>query len=509
MGTPLAANWREEIERPYIRVRRRASCMDMEGVASHSLGLKIEPAKGAEQGIFAEWNWDGARLVVRNDRYGFFPLFYFHDQSGICVSPSIVRLLDRDTPPRLNAAGLAVFLRLGWFIGDETPFEGIRALPPGAMLQWQDGVCRVASKGPLIARSQHLSSDQAKEGYLAHFRVAMRRLAPPSDNFVVPLSGGRDSRHILFELHEMGLKPEACITQKRLPAGADEADEDVAIARQLCRALGIPHVVVDQMPSKLSAELRKNTLTQFCALEHAWGLPFADCVSERWNYLYDGIGGDVLSAGLFMTEKRLTLFETGDFVALANEILGPEGYLPKLLPASKYKLFSRDLAIEQLVLELSRHADAPNPVGSFYFYNRTRRTIALGSLCMLGRKARILMPYLDHDLYDFLSSLPARALLDHEFHTQTIQRGYPRYSHIPFESKRQPVPRNTEYFRRFALECAKYSLQEPKVPLVRRSSLALRVLRSFFDTSYSTQIVGFGPIAVYLQQLGELTQMNS
>jgi len=483
--------------------------MDMEGVARHSLGLKIEAAKGTEQGIFAEWNWDGARLVVRNDRYGFFPLFYFHDESGICVSSSILKLLERRAPPRLNAAGLAVFLRLGWFIGDETPFEGIRALPPGAMLQWQEGVCRISSKGPVIARPEHISSDQAKERYLTLFRAAMRRFAPPSDNFVVPLSGGRDSRHILLELHEMGLKPDACATQHRLPAGMDEADEDVAIAGQLCRALGIVHVVVDQNPSKLSAELRKNALTGFCALEHAWGLPFADCVSERWNYLYDGIGGDVLSAGLFMTEKRLTLFESGNFVALANDIIGPEGYLPKLLPARKYEQFSRDLAIEQLVLELSRHADAPNPVGSFYFHNRTRRTIAAGSLGILGRKARILTPYLDHDLYDFLSSLPARALLDHQFHTQTIQRGYPRYSHIPFESKQQAVPRNTEYFRRFALECAKYSLRAPKAPLLRRSSLALRVLRSFFDTSYSAEIMGFGPIAVYLQQLGALPQMNS
>jgi len=299
------------------------------------------------------------------------------------------------------------------------------------------------------------------------------------------------------------------VTQVFFPKSTKEIDEDVAIAQQLCRALDIKHIVVDQSPSRLSAELRKNVLTEFCALEHAWGLPFTDRVTTGWDYVYDGIGGDVLSAGLFLTPKRLTLFEAGNFEALANEIMDRDGYLQKFLPAREYKRLNRDLAIQQLALELGRHAHAPNPVGSFYFYNRTRRTIAMASFNMLGRKAKPLTPYLDRELYDFLSSLPAHFFLDHQFHTHTILRAYPRYAHIPFEAKGRSSILDMKYFRRFAFETSVYALREPQGPLLRRSSLALRVFRSLVDRNYCREIMGFGPLALYLQQLGTFSRMNA
>jgi asparagine synthase (glutamine-hydrolysing) len=493
------ARGRGFIDKPYFRVRGSVADLRIDGIPNCSFGHKMDQSTpGKEEGIFAEWKWDGARLTVRNDRYGFFPLFYVHDADGVCVSPSLVTLLEQGAPTTLNVAGLAVFLRLGFFIGDDTPFEAIRVLPPGATLEWQDGSFHIASQGPVIAKTRHIPYEEAIDTYAALFKAAIRRFAPPSDKFVVALSGGRDSRHILLELCEAGFRPDACVTQRYFPPSLDE---DTAIAAQLCRVLDLKHVIVEQSPSRLSAELRKNVLTHFCADEHSWALPLADYIRGRWDYVYDGLAGDVLSAGLFLTAKHLALFETGDFDALANEIMENDGYLSCLLPAREYKRFNRALAIQHLVSELRRHADAPNPVGSFYFYNRTRREIALYSFSLLGEAAVSLTPYLDRELYDFLASLPAHFFLTHQFHTQTILRAYPRYAHILYESRECLAAPDIKYFRRFAVETLRYVLQGRGGYLLHRSSVALRVLRCLVDRNYSQAITHFGPLAVYLHQL--------
>ncbi len=510
---------------PYICVRRSASGVEFEGQASCNLGYRTKTAAGGnEEGIFACWQWDGTRLTVRNDRYGFFPLFYFRDTRGVCISTSLAKLLERGASNQLNAAGLAVFLRLGWFIGDESPFQNILAMPPGATLEWQNGECWITSSGLPIAKPQQIGTDDALETYVALFRAAIHRCAPPSDEFVVPLSGGRDSRHILLELCEAGFRPAACLTQRKLPKSAEHVDEDVAIAAQLCGTLGIRHVVVEQNPDRLSAELRKNRQTEFCAMEHAWGLPFADRLSA-WDYAYDGIGGDMLSEGgvdvfddgeldedgSLLSPRRLALFEEGKLEVLADEILGrDDGYLPTILLEPQYRRFSRALAVESLVAELGRHANAPNPISSFYFHNRTRRSIALGTLATWRARRAVFMPYLDHALYDFLTSLPARFFLECQFHTEAIRRAHPSYSRIPFHSRCSSEVSGPSFdytancATQFALDTGGLCLRRPRGHLLRRSSLVLRILRALVDRSYRSEVESLGALAAYLYQLEEL-----
>ena len=134
-----------------------------------------------------------------------------------------------------------------------------------------------------------------------------------------------------------------------------------------------------------------------------------------------GIAGDSLSQSQFLTERRAELFERGDVAALADDLLGPEGYLPAFLPAAAYRRFGRELALDRLRAEVARHVEAPNGVGSFRIWNRTRRTISLAPYAILAPVADVYAPFLDGPLFDFLSSLPARLLLDRSLHTDAIK----------------------------------------------------------------------------------------
>ncbi len=148
---------------------------------------------------------------------------------------------------------------------------------------------------------------------MASFREAIRRRPPESDDIVHLLSGGRDSRHILFELQLNGHAPRTCLT-------VAYGGGDAAVARAVAQALGIEHVAVPAGGMTLAAERRKNALTNFCADEHTWVLPAADYLARRPTTLYDGLGGDVLSAGLFLSPKRLRLYEEGRFLDLARDL---------------------------------------------------------------------------------------------------------------------------------------------------------------------------------------------
>jgi asparagine synthase (glutamine-hydrolysing) len=418
---------------PYLCIRETAAGFERRGQSTARLGRELRfPGRELADGVFGDWSWDGRALVARNDRFGFQPLYYFARQGEIGLSPSLPRLLLEGAPADLDEAGLAVFLRLGFFIGQDTPFRAIRALPPAATLEWRDGELRV-SGGFTLVRTQPLGRSEAVDAYVSLFRAAMQRRLPSADEVALPLSGGRDSRHILLELYASGHRPSFCLTVRHF---SPRTDQDADIAARLTRALGLPHVVLDQPESRLRAELKKNVQTGFGTDEGTAFMAMGDYLAGRAAIVFDGIGGDVLSAGLFLNAAELALFESGRFAELAEHLCSRwgESRADNLLAEGQRGRFGHELAVRHLSAELERHADAPNPVGSFFFWNRTRREIALFPSCFYGPGVAKLYPYLDHELYNFLASLPAGLFLDRQFHTRAILRAYPQYAHIPFDS---------------------------------------------------------------------------
>src|SRR5262245_36429160 len=84
------------------------------------------------RGIFGGWTWNGERLTIDRDRFGVYPLFYSVRTNAIAVSTSVDALLASGVSTALDDAAMAVFLRTGFFVSDDTPFAAIRAVPPSA-----------------------------------------------------------------------------------------------------------------------------------------------------------------------------------------------------------------------------------------------------------------------------------------------------------------------------------------------------------------------------------------
>ena len=456
---------------PFIHVRFTDSGPLVHGPASCVIGYPAD-------GIYTEWHWNGSELTLQNDRYGLFPTYYFVGEDQFGLSPSLEQLFALGASTDLDDTALAVFVRLGYFLGSDTAFRQIRALPASARLEWQRGHLKVLGQR-LKVKPATIGRNSAIDAYIDLFRASIARRPPQSSEFGTPLSGGRDSRHILFELCRAGHPPRFCVTGLK-PGGREE---DVKVAKLVAARVGIPHMEIPESRRPLRQELRKNRLTGFCADEHGWYLGVADYLTRHSSTVYDGLAGDVLSAGTFTTRERLDYYEHADHLGLANHLLRAqhERFLAAALTPDRYRCWSRERALERLCAEASCHQEAANPVAAFFLWNRTRREIALSPYSLMPQVQRLYLPYLDEELFDFLASLPASMVVDHEFHTDTITRAFPEYADVRFENQSLPE-RYGSYFFRYARDLAAYAyLRYPPPRSIRSAHLLPRMIGSMLD----------------------------
>ncbi|MGH7650072.1 MAG: asparagine synthase-related protein, partial [Gemmatimonadaceae bacterium] len=454
----------------------------------------------------AGWRWDGERLRAHTGRYGFRPLFVRRLADGVAISPSLVRLMAIGGQLPFDDAAMAVFLRIGFFVGEDTPFRDVRVLPPGGRLEWCDGVLSVEATYPKV-RASALTRAAAIDAYIDLFREAVRRCDPGQRPNVVPLSGGRDSRHILFELCASGFVPERCLTLRNYPP---RGSRDVVVATEIARAVGVTHELIEETPSRASAELRKNLITHFCADEHAWFMALADRLSGQNVAVWDGIAGDVLSNGHRLDPAQLALARAGNIEDLAQSLLDESAM--RIVPTLMAARWNRDAAVARVSEELRHHLDAPNPTGSFFFWNRTRREIALVPFGLWNIAASVRTPYLDPAVFDLLASLPAEMFLDKRFHPDAIRRAYPKHAYLRFDTEtglrsvRSPngTPEDAPYYRRLLRDGASYVGGARRPRLVRRQYLASRAAYWYLRGDFSD--TALMPIAVYLAQLDTMTQ---
>ena len=500
-----------ETETPQRFTIQLTSCgLQTDGSREAFLGYEFAGQSCPDDGVWVKWTWDGSRFVLTNDRLGFRPVYYFASASAFGVGTRISDLVLAGAPLEVDDAAVAVFLRLGFFLGDDTPFRHIRSVPKDALLTWSDGRLRLESRNRLPApKSSGLSRKSAGEAYGERFRQVVKQLLQLATGSIgLPLSGGRDSRHILLALADAGRVPDVCVTVAHAEASLDP---EAQVASRLAERLGLRHVVLQRPSDRVRSEVAKNLLTSFCADEHAWFLPVREFFrASRTQTVFDGIGGDVLSAGLFLTEHVLELFEAGDYEQLAEHVLGSEGYLPWLLKPDFYSRWRRSLAVERLAAELALHANTPNPVAQFYFWNRTRREISLSPWGVIGDPPQVLAPYLAMDVYDLLSGLPATYFLDHNFHSEVIEQFYPEYAAIAYARKKRPEKRSTLATRlRLCRDLLQFRSDLGRQPACVSATFLLARLAYYLAIGESSRLEDVMALPVYLMQLESLARTSA
>ncbi len=490
----------ESVSPPYLLLERTGAGVAVSGLAECSLGHQLSRGGGAApDGVFAHWKWDGRRLSAITDRYGMYPLYYSATGNSIAVSSSVATLLRHGVSDELDEAALAVYLRIGFFLGEDTPFQAIRAVPPNARFEWSGQGLEISTEEIRTERVT-CSPEAAVDRYIELFRTAVRRRVPAEGRRIVPLSGGRDSRHVFFELCANDTPPDLGVTVK---IGEIGECPEVAAAVRVAEACGVPHETIHGDKWSIGGEARKNELSNYCSDEHLWMLPLSDYLCRQTGIVvYDGIGGDVLSAGHRLDPRQSELYERGRLGELANLMADErERFLERLLSRDAYGRFNKDRATARLEEELRRHQDAVNPLTTFIFWNRTRREIALGPYALMAGVRTVYAPYLDHDLFDFLIGLPASYTIKKDFHNRTIAKTYPQWADLPYATAKL-TPRYVHgAMRRSALELYRLIQSTGSSDVFKKWTLYGRLARCLVDPTYDWSAFWLGAATLYLIQV--------
>src|SRR6266581_6901229 len=191
----------------------------------------------------AIWDVNEKRLVIARDAMGI-KLVYYRLADGQLTFGSEIRpiLAAGDSRPEVDPAALNMFLRFRYTPSPLTIFQGIRKLPPGAMLIIEDGECREERwyNYTPIPFSSPKKDEEAREELLELYRGAVRRHLLSDVPVGILLSGGIDSGLLLALMNEQGGPWPAY----SVGYGETFEDDELTDAKETAAVLGARHVTV-------------------------------------------------------------------------------------------------------------------------------------------------------------------------------------------------------------------------------------------------------------------------
>lgn len=161
---------------------------------------------------FAIWNASQRQLFMARDPMGIKPLYYAEAGSVFLFASEVRSLLGTGLlPRRINEAGLENYLAFGSAYDPLTPIQGIRALPPGYWLTWEDGAVRLADYWDLVDEPS-LSAQPEREPISASelkrtLEEAVRQQLVSDVPVGIFLSGGIDSSALVSIVSRGGVTP--------------------------------------------------------------------------------------------------------------------------------------------------------------------------------------------------------------------------------------------------------------------------------------------------------------
>jgi asparagine synthetase B (glutamine-hydrolysing) len=415
---------------PFVKISKRTARF-LDGQRDCALGTPNPDGLG----VFAQWRLaNNDVLQILTDPFGMCPLYIADTPDFFAVSPSIPKLLALSTPRDLNYRALSVFLRLGFFVGGDTPFTHISALGPdltmtisGAKYQERDNDnTRVESYIPGV---------DPVERFAVAFGRAMEQRLVAAQLFLLPLSGGLDSRCMLSWLIQVGNIAPVCLTGRKYPP---DDGGDVKIARKITEMFGLDHTIISPRPESVTSLANAFQLQDFCTIENAWYQVCGSLLTASGKGFFDGLGGDVL-CGRYNDEKLDTLIKRGRLLEAASQIVGYwrlAPYLSAIVGECIWSQVSHHLALERIAEELEKYRGFGNSVAAFYFYNRARRALSLGPFRLTTGPLNRQFPYLDTSFVARMLAFPGSVTSSLDLRKSYLKRYFPTLAKIPTSSTR-------------------------------------------------------------------------
>jgi asparagine synthase (glutamine-hydrolysing) len=255
-------------------------------------------------GMFAFALWDLARrrLLVARDRLGIKPLYYHHAEDGTLHFGSEIKTIIAAgaIKAEFNAAALPDYLANHAPSGEDTLYRGIRRLPAGHYLTWEEGDLQVrrywdASFEPTPGEAPTTDAEYV-EAWGAKFDEAVRSHLMADVPLGVFLSGGIDSSAIAAMMARHVKEPIKTFSV----AFAEREANELEYARIVSRAFGTDHHEIVVSPKQYFDALPRLIWHEDEPIGHLASIPlyFVSALAVKHvKVVLTGEGSDELLAG--------------------------------------------------------------------------------------------------------------------------------------------------------------------------------------------------------------------
>jgi asparagine synthase (glutamine-hydrolysing) len=265
---------------------------------------------------FAIWDRNKRELFIARDRLGVKPLYYVHTADGSLFFASEIKALleARAVKAELNFAGFSDYLANHATSGEETLFVGVKRLMPGHTLTWRDGEIKIKKYWDVsfakVAANGHSDKDYIAEwSELFRKSVELRLMADvPLGMF---LSGGIDSSAIAAVMSTLVDEPIKTFSV----AFAEREANELEYARLVAHAYKTDHHEVVVSPEEFFAALPDLIWHEDEPLAHPSSVALffvSRLAAQHVKVVLTGEGSDELMAGYARYRKTILNLAVGE-----------------------------------------------------------------------------------------------------------------------------------------------------------------------------------------------------
>jgi asparagine synthase (glutamine-hydrolysing) len=395
------------------------------------------------KGAFIIAIWDETRklILIANDRFGLYPLFYTCRADRLIFAPEMKGILcDESFPHNLDLTALAQYMRFQHLLGQRTFFEDIELLPAASVLVYDlaTASCRVEPYWTFdeIPYRPDVGFGEAVEEASSLLRRAVQHLSQDAYRPGVYLSGGLDSRTILGLIDR---RPVVSLTY-----GTRDC-RDVYYARQIARAVGAEHRWVD-FPDGNWVKDHVDFHLELTEGFHTWTNSHGISTLPQARQLMDvnltgweagaAMGHPLVIEPLHVSAVDGAALTTHLFYNFNQRFTWPsitEGE-ESLLYCEPILRKVRGLAFDSFRTEIFPYLSYRPDIRAEYFilHNHCRR-MTQNLVTFTRSHIEVRFPYFDYDLFVFMYSLPVALRRDRKLYRAVIQRETPRLAYIPYD----------------------------------------------------------------------------
>ena len=245
--------------------------------------------------IIMIWDCQRRRLVVVNDPNGSRPVYYLHRDQNFMVSSEIKAILsDPGVRREVDQQSVMEFLLFRHILGDKTPIKGIKVMPPGSILVFENDRIMVNQywRPPLTDTYDTCSESEHVRNLTELYLRGVERQLDGDFPIGIYLSGGIDSRLIAAAATAVGKREELHAITRGVPGNRDSR-----FARMVARELGITHHFFEIEPNYLERVAEHGVwLTDgLMSTKDFYVLSSIEKVAEQVKVVFFGLGGGIFT----------------------------------------------------------------------------------------------------------------------------------------------------------------------------------------------------------------------